>query len=304
MVARGHYNVKSKFVDDDGHVYLEFNWSDEVHPESLRRAPLTVLLCRSSGPPSTTTSAPSKQSVCYLFVKTIERAHMPSKLWEKIKLSRNYATALEQIDTELIYWPKFMIHKNKQRLTKITQYLIRMRKLKLKTKAKVIGVAKKVERREARREIKAETAARLEQSIEKELLDRLRKGLYPDGIVNESQGAFSKALDMLEDENEEEYEEEEELDEDVDEEFTREFVSDVSEDEDDLEDFDESQFGSVHSDDDDEEEEESDEDETLSKKRKPKGPPAKGKRGKKSYVEVEYEREHEQEQNVARSGTW
>ena len=37
------------------------------------------------------------QGELFLYVKTIERTHTPAKMWEKIKLSNNYAKALEQV---------------------------------------------------------------------------------------------------------------------------------------------------------------------------------------------------------------
>ena len=135
--------------------------------------------------------------VIYLYRKTIERSHMPKKLWEKRKLPANYSKALsmvcknqnwqhmqhsligKQLDELLLYWPKFLIHKCKQRLTRLTQVAIRTRRL---TKEEerigeklVPKLAPKIRRREETRERKAEAAAKVERAIERELIERLRR---------------------------------------------------------------------------------------------------------------------------------
>ena len=131
---------------------------------------------------------------CYLMIKTIERAHMPKKLWQKIKLPRNYAKALAVVTEELEHFPKFLQHRNKQRLTRIHQYLIRMRKLALRSRPAKAVVHKKVERREDRKEAKALVAAKLNRTIEAELLTRLKQGTYGD-IYNFPATAYDTALD-------------------------------------------------------------------------------------------------------------
>lgn len=30
IVSRGHYTVKSQFIDDDGHSYLDWEWSFDI----------------------------------------------------------------------------------------------------------------------------------------------------------------------------------------------------------------------------------------------------------------------------------
>nr|VDC82232.1 unnamed protein product [Brassica rapa] len=146
--------------------------------------------------------------VFYLYMKTIERAHMPKNLWERIKLPRNYEKALELIDKHLLYWPKLLQHKVKQRLTKMTQIRIRTRKLNLKTRSnleKVMTMARRDIKREPRREEKALKAAQLEKSIETELLERLMKGVYPK--ILDYPELVQKEVEVEEEEEEEEEEE-------------------------------------------------------------------------------------------------
>lgn len=145
----------------------------------------------------------------YLYMKTAERAHSPKNLWEKVLLPRNYAAALKLVDSQLQFWPEGLVHKCKQRLTKIHQYLIRMRKLELSVRPKLVGIKKKIERRESRREDKALTAARITDSIKHELLERLKQGTYGD-IYNFPQKQYEEVLDedaesqIVSDEEEEE----------------------------------------------------------------------------------------------------
>jgi len=256
---------------------------------------VTGLCNRSSCPLASSRYATviEKEGICYLYMKTIERAHTPDKLWEKVKLSKNYLEALQQIDQHLEYWPNFLKHKAKQRLTKIRQYLIRMRKLRKKAIGKkIVTIHKKVEKREKIREDKALKIAQLEKKIKSELLERLKKGVYPqDEIVNMGH-EFNAVLEEegVSDEDEDE-EEEEGSQQDL------EFVegSDIE----DLEqEFDEDE---ILEEDEEEQDEESDDEEVSSKKRPiQRIDPQVSKKGKRGDAKINIQFEQEEERGPSR----
>ncbi|GAV53719.1 hypothetical protein ZYGR_0AK02210 [Zygosaccharomyces rouxii] len=235
----------------------------------------------------------------YLYMKTAERAHTPAKLWERIKLSKNYSKALEQIDDHLMYWNKFLVYKCKQRLTRLIQVAVTERRMALREEERhYVGVAPKVKRREENRERKALSAAKIEKSIEKELLDRLKSGAYGDKPLNVDEKIWKKVMGHMEDENEARSDQESEDEEEDSDEGEVEYVEDDG-DEDlvEMEDLEKWLQGSGGEEDEEDSgessssDESSDEEDERATKKQKKVPVR-----RRPKVEIEYE----QEQNPAR----
>lgn len=249
----------------------------------------------------------------YLYMKTAERAHMPNRWWERIKLSKNYNKALAQIDHHLQYWQKFLQHKCKQRLTRLTQVAITERRLALNEEERhLVGVKPKLKRREENRERKALAAAKIEKAIEKELLERLKSGAYGDKPLNVDENIWKKVLgkvdeveqeEEFDDDDEEEVELESEEEEDEDDMGEVEYVEDSGEDDlVDMEDLEKWLDDSSDNESESESEGESDDDEEgegSSKKRKADDTKTKQKKKRRPRVEIEYEEEEPIQTNIA-----
>lgn len=148
----------------------------------------------------------------YLCKKVVERAHLPSKLWEKIPLSLNVEEAKAQVEKHLEFWSQFSIGKCQMRIERITEVQKRMRRLENSPNQPILlpKKSKKV-KRDRNRENRALEVSRLETVIEKELVDRLQQGVYGeiynfhprafDGLIKEQGGQVQE----LEEESEEEY---------------------------------------------------------------------------------------------------
>lgn len=235
-----------------------------------------------------------------------------------MRLSNNYEKGLAQIDEKLLYWPKFLSHKCKQRLTRLTQVAIRSRRIQKEEERlgeKIVPrLASKVKRREETRERKAESAAKVERAIERELIERLRSGAYGDRPLNVEEGVWKKVLRGLERaEKGEDLADEEELEEEEDGVGEVEYVSDLDESatelEGEMEDFDDWLDGKSADEEEDDEDDDSDDDEesdgssedddkedgtttSLGTKRKRQAPPPKArKKAATEPIAIEYELE-------------
>jgi len=239
-----------------------------------------------------------KEGVIYLYMKTIERAHTPANLWERVKLSKNYLTALSQIDDHLEYWSQGLIKKAKLRLTRIRQYLIRMRKLRKTVQKKLIPIKKREERRDKVREQKAFIASEVDKKIKEEIKDRLARGVYDQ--VNIDQKHFNEVVgtegqeDVMRSDEEFEDEEEDDEEENSDEEVSNEteLVDEYIEDTEDMEEYGNFVLGNGDEDDDE------DDEEPVMKKRptSSKDKSTFNKKQKRAQIVMEYEDDEETEQ--------
>ncbi|SOV10486.1 nucleolar preribosomal assembly protein, putative [Plasmodium sp. gorilla clade G2] len=148
----------------------------------------------------------------YLYMKSVERAHLPSALWSRVLLSLNKKEAFNVIYKELKFTQNIKhIKKCMKRYIRIKEILKRSRKLILQKQVKIMPIKKKTERRDKTREKKALKAANLLNNVEKELLNRLNTGIYgslykfltPKKKMKNKDSELTKIFDVMEENKDE-----------------------------------------------------------------------------------------------------
>ncbi len=224
----------------------------------------------------------------YLLKKVVERAHLPSKMWEKLVLSTNVEEAKKQVEEHLQYWSPFIISKCQLRVERITDVVKRMRRIEASGSEPILlpRSTKKI-RRDRNRENRALEVARLQTVIEKELLERLQKGVYGE-IYNFNTPAFEKLVksgqaDELQEESDEEYQKMlDAMDDDA-------FMEALSEEDEEEEEFETVEDEAVSVDSVEDEQMMKDLEDLIQTNRPKLGAPKSGKRSR--HVEIEYEQE-------------
>lgn len=128
----------------------------------------------------------------YLYIKEPERCHTPSKMYEKILLSTDYAAALGEIDRHLEFWDKELIHKCKQRMTKLTEYLERVAGMRVTGQRELTVRRTKMNRREKVRALRALNTVNFEKEVGAELMMRLEAGIYGEEAKDKYERASEK----------------------------------------------------------------------------------------------------------------
>lgn len=119
----------------------------------------------------------------YLFKKEPEYVNLPIKSYEKILLNSEYDKALLEIDEILKFWDPYLVHKCKQRLGKLTQYLIRKHELMMQENRPVlVARRKKAVRIEQVRGRKLVDRLDIEKDVKEELQMRLEAGIFGESI--------------------------------------------------------------------------------------------------------------------------
>lgn len=132
----------------------------------------------------------SIDGIMYLFIKEPEKCNLPRQMYDKIQLSDNYDEALKEIEQNLVFWDDEVIHKCKQRLTKLTEYHERLQHFKEQGEIPLTVRKTKMNRREKLRALKALNSINFEKEIGDELLLRLKSGIYGD----ENREKYEKAI--------------------------------------------------------------------------------------------------------------